>query len=196
MSYYYGEKMSSKLNEKERDFLRKLITRGVNEVVVRTLEVVSRFAQYRLRELIARGIGIDYSMGIEYERDEVVFKIRVRVPEWWVEEQIEKRSGFVKMLRRLQYNIRRAEQYMYQWPHMTDRDLIEEALVILAQEATEERARREEEMEGMRIDVRSEDVDEGVYSGEKESMVMETESYKKGMRKRVQIEIEGLEPRE
>ncbi len=176
--------MSESITPKEREFLKKLVLRQVDVIVMRALEVISRFAQYRIRELVEKGVVLSYSIGTNKERDKFVLSVTVEVPEWWLEEQIRRKAKFARMLRQMQYNIRRAEQYMYKWSEVGGEGRFDDILQeYLAEAGGEEEAEAAGEAGAQGGEA---------GGGEERREEERREERPAGPRPRVEIEIEGL----
>lgn len=151
---FYGKESSNpseNLYDYEKRFLRSLVMRGIDNIVMRWLETISRFAQYKMRELAGRGIEVNYDVGIQRDRvggrEAWRLVVEVTVPEWFIEDIIERKKYFVKMLRKMEYNIRRAERTMYQWPQAELQATAEHVANMMIQEAEREEEKEELEKE-------------------------------------------------
>lgn len=125
------------VTDEDLEFARIIARRGVGALVMRVLETIGRFVQYKFREMDAKGIKVDYTLDYKKYPDEWVLIVKARVPDWFIEEIVRKRYGYIRQLKKMGYAIRRAEAVMYKWPRF-DKDVVMKFANEVAQEIIDE----------------------------------------------------------
>lgn len=132
----------SELSDEEMAIVRAIVIRGVHQVVVRVLEIISRYAQYRLRELSDKGFVNKYNidMDITKGQDQLEWRmvITVRVPQWFIDEMAERKADAIRLILKTRAGMRRAEMVAYRWPRDELEFRLEQLEERLAQEVRSE----------------------------------------------------------
>lgn len=124
---------------REKKFIEELVKREISAVVLKMLETVSRFGQAKVRELELRGISLSYAFNVEHDRERFRLVIEVAVPRWYIAKLVAEKQEFARILRSMNYNVRRAEQYMSGLPDIdVSAAALQAAMIAAAEKAAEE----------------------------------------------------------
>lgn len=134
------------LERYEEELKYFIARRDLMNLVVRFLEIVSRFAQYKMRELLVRGLNINYHTRIEVEAEgqiggdtnRVRLIVEAEIPEWFVKAYADGLPDLKQFIRRFIQNMQRAEANIYGFRRLSKE---------LLQEYTETMAKRVKEFE-------------------------------------------------
>jgi len=87
--------VSESRNDKEYEEFKRLALNEYQAVLTRTMEIVIRFLQYRMRELLLNGLKFNYSVDTKYTEKGMEVLIRVEIPDEMIERYMEK-ARFLK----------------------------------------------------------------------------------------------------
>ncbi len=119
--------------QEEDEFVKEFMERAKYDllyVVTRLLEITARYFQFRVRDVVARGLTFTHTYNIRYEDNRVILTLEVEVPQELIDKYAKRYGEMAKIVRRIMRHGRVTDRY-------------------------KTRSREFEDLEGVEIDVES-----------------------------------------
>jgi len=111
-----SEEATAVRTEGEEEELRRLALHEYQAVLTRTMEIVVRFLQYRMRELLVQGLKFNYSVDTRYTEKGMEVVIRVEIPNEMIEQYMEK----ARFLKKRISTARHVDRFFYKTDIVTE----------------------------------------------------------------------------
>ncbi len=95
-------------------FVQRFIERAKYDLIyvaMRVLEITARYFQFRMREIVARGLAMPHNYNIRYEDNKVIMVLEVEVPRELVEKYARSYGEMAKIVRKIIRTARIVDRY-------------------------------------------------------------------------------------
>ena len=125
---------NEEVSQSEVEKFKDVALASLRRLVIRIFEVVSRYFQFRVRELIDQGIELGYACDTEFSDNEFVLKLKITITPQFVEKMAREYAKYEKIIRRRIRNMDKRERWQYRWREVEEKITAEEKEITEGEE--------------------------------------------------------------